>query len=142
GDPDAVPVGDFHLPHLVAGALAGEPRGTDERMLEPLAPFAGHRRRVDPPPRPLAPPPRPAQGGPLLQADLTAWAGTPSAASGTTGAVGGAAPRGRCRPGGQRRTVLGWPRPTPSPPCARASATGCRGTPGPRAGRGGGRVVR
>jgi 3-methyladenine DNA glycosylase/8-oxoguanine DNA glycosylase len=46
GDPDAVPVGDFHLPHLVSSALAGEPRGTDERMLELLAPFAGHRGRV------------------------------------------------------------------------------------------------
>src|SRR5204862_489505 len=37
GDPDAVPVGDFHLPHLVSNALAGEPRGSDERMLELLA---------------------------------------------------------------------------------------------------------
>jgi 3-methyladenine DNA glycosylase/8-oxoguanine DNA glycosylase len=46
GDPDAVSVGDYHLPHLVAWALAGEPRGTDERMLELLAPFAGHRGRV------------------------------------------------------------------------------------------------
>ena len=27
-------------------ALAGEPRGTDERMLELLAPFRGHRARV------------------------------------------------------------------------------------------------
>jgi hypothetical protein len=26
--------------------LAGEPRGTDERMLELLAPFEGHRGRV------------------------------------------------------------------------------------------------
>lgn len=46
GDPDAVPVGDLHLPHLVSWALAGEPRGTDERMLELLAPYAGHRWRV------------------------------------------------------------------------------------------------
>ena len=43
GDPDAVSVGDFHLPHLVSWALAGEPRGTDERMLELLAPYAGQR---------------------------------------------------------------------------------------------------
>ena len=43
GDPDAVSIGDFHLPNLVAWALAGEPRGTDERMLELLAPFAGRR---------------------------------------------------------------------------------------------------
>ena len=46
GDADAVSVGDFHLKHLVAHALAGEPRGTDERMLELLEPFAGHRGRV------------------------------------------------------------------------------------------------
>jgi hypothetical protein len=46
GDPDAVPVGDFHVKNVVAYALAGEPRGTDERMLELLAPYAGHRGRV------------------------------------------------------------------------------------------------
>jgi endonuclease III len=46
GDADAVSVGDFHLPHAVAWALAGEPRGDDARMLELLEPFAGHRGRV------------------------------------------------------------------------------------------------
>ena len=46
GDPDAVSVGDYHLPHLVAWALAGEPRGTDERMLELLEPYRGQRGRV------------------------------------------------------------------------------------------------
>lgn len=46
GDADAVPVGDYHVPNMVAWALAGEPRGTDVRMLELLEPFAGHRRRV------------------------------------------------------------------------------------------------
>lgn len=46
GDPDAVSVGDFHLRHLVAWCLAGEPRGTDERMLELLEPYAGQRGRV------------------------------------------------------------------------------------------------
>ena len=46
GDADAVSVGDFHLKHLVSWALAGEPRGTDDRMLELLEPFAGHRGRV------------------------------------------------------------------------------------------------
>lgn len=46
GDPDAVSVGDFHLPNLVAYALAGEIRGTDERMLELLEPWRGHRARV------------------------------------------------------------------------------------------------
>jgi 3-methyladenine DNA glycosylase/8-oxoguanine DNA glycosylase len=46
GDPDAVSVGDAHLSHLVGFALTGEPRATDERMLELLAPWAGHRARV------------------------------------------------------------------------------------------------
>jgi len=46
GDPDAVPVGDYHHPHMVAFALAGEERGTDERMLELLEPYRGHRNRV------------------------------------------------------------------------------------------------
>jgi 3-methyladenine DNA glycosylase/8-oxoguanine DNA glycosylase len=46
GDPDAVSVGDFHLPHLVSWALAGEPRGDDARMLELLEPYRGHRGRA------------------------------------------------------------------------------------------------
>jgi 3-methyladenine DNA glycosylase/8-oxoguanine DNA glycosylase len=46
GDPDAVSIGDFHLPHLVSWALAGEPRGSDARMLELLEPFRGQRARV------------------------------------------------------------------------------------------------
>lgn len=46
GDPDRVEVGDFHVPDHVAWNLAGEPRGTDARMLELLAPFAGQRGRV------------------------------------------------------------------------------------------------
>jgi len=46
GDADAVSVGDFHIPDTVSWALAGEPRGTDQRMLELLEPFAGHRGRV------------------------------------------------------------------------------------------------
>jgi 3-methyladenine DNA glycosylase/8-oxoguanine DNA glycosylase len=46
GDADAVSVGDFHLPHLVAWALAREPRGNDERMLELLEPYRPHRGRV------------------------------------------------------------------------------------------------
>jgi len=46
GDPDAVSVGDAHLSHVVGWALAREPRATDERMLELLAPWAGHRARV------------------------------------------------------------------------------------------------
>ena len=46
GDTDAVSVGDFHLPNLVAFALAGEPRGTDARMLELLEPYRGQRAIV------------------------------------------------------------------------------------------------
>lgn len=46
GDPDAVAVGDFHLKNMVGYALAGEPRATDERMLELLAPYDGNRGRV------------------------------------------------------------------------------------------------
>jgi 3-methyladenine DNA glycosylase/8-oxoguanine DNA glycosylase len=46
GDHDAVPVGDYNLPNLVSWALAGEPRGNDDRMLELLEPYRGHRRRV------------------------------------------------------------------------------------------------
>jgi 3-methyladenine DNA glycosylase/8-oxoguanine DNA glycosylase len=58
GDPDAVSVGDYHTPHTVAWALAGEVRAgsrestpgqlspADQRMLELLEPFRGHRGRV------------------------------------------------------------------------------------------------
>jgi 3-methyladenine DNA glycosylase/8-oxoguanine DNA glycosylase len=58
GDPDAVSVGDYHIPHMVSWALAGEPRAgardagparlspADRRMLELLEPFRGHRGRV------------------------------------------------------------------------------------------------
>jgi 3-methyladenine DNA glycosylase/8-oxoguanine DNA glycosylase len=46
GDPDAVVVGDYHLPHLVAFALAGERRADDTRMLELLEPYRGQRARV------------------------------------------------------------------------------------------------
>jgi 3-methyladenine DNA glycosylase/8-oxoguanine DNA glycosylase len=46
GDADAVSIGDYHVPHLVAWTLAREPRGTDERMLELLEPYRPHRGRV------------------------------------------------------------------------------------------------
>lgn len=58
GDPDVVSVGDYHIPHLVSWALAGEARAgarqgepgalapADIRMLELLEPFRGHRGRV------------------------------------------------------------------------------------------------
>jgi 3-methyladenine DNA glycosylase/8-oxoguanine DNA glycosylase len=55
GDFDAVPLGDYHLPHLVAWTLTGTERDrarpgpdpdADRRMLELLAPFAGQRFRA------------------------------------------------------------------------------------------------
>jgi 3-methyladenine DNA glycosylase/8-oxoguanine DNA glycosylase len=46
GDPDAVSLGDYHLPNLVSYALTGEPRGDDARMLELLEPWRGQRGRV------------------------------------------------------------------------------------------------
>ncbi len=46
GDPDAVRVGDYHLPHVVSWVLAGEARASDERMLELLEPYRGQRGRV------------------------------------------------------------------------------------------------
>ncbi|HET7521432.1 MAG TPA: DNA-3-methyladenine glycosylase 2 family protein, partial [Candidatus Limnocylindria bacterium] len=46
GDADAVSIGDYHIPSLVAWALAGERRADDARMLELLQPYAGQRGRV------------------------------------------------------------------------------------------------
>lgn len=46
GDPDAVLLGDLHLPHAVCHALAGEARGSDARMLELLEPWKGRRAVV------------------------------------------------------------------------------------------------
>lgn len=46
GESDAVLTGDYHMPHTVAWFLAGEERGNDERMVELLEPFRGHRFRV------------------------------------------------------------------------------------------------
>lgn len=46
GDKDAIPRGDYHMPNLVSWMLAGEPRGTDERMEELLEPFRPYRRRA------------------------------------------------------------------------------------------------
>ena len=46
GDPDAVPVGDVHLPSDVTFALTGEAVDDDDAMLEVLEPFAGQRGRV------------------------------------------------------------------------------------------------
>jgi endonuclease III len=46
GDDDAVSVGDYHIPSLVAWVLAGEPRADDARMLELLEPYRGRRALV------------------------------------------------------------------------------------------------
>jgi hypothetical protein len=46
GDPDAVLVGDLHLPNLAAWAFARRPRGTDEELLGFLAAYPGQRFRV------------------------------------------------------------------------------------------------
>lgn len=59
GDPDAVSIGDWNMPHIVSWALAGQARAgareapapgrlspADERMLQLLEPFRGHRARV------------------------------------------------------------------------------------------------
>jgi 3-methyladenine DNA glycosylase/8-oxoguanine DNA glycosylase len=46
GDVDAVSLADFHLPNLVAWAIAREPRGDDARMLQLLAPYVGRRALV------------------------------------------------------------------------------------------------
>lgn len=46
GDTDAVPLGDLHLPSLVCRTLAGEPHGSDARMIELLEPYRGQRFRV------------------------------------------------------------------------------------------------
>jgi 3-methyladenine DNA glycosylase/8-oxoguanine DNA glycosylase len=45
GDPDAVSVGDYHLPSIVGWALTGQ-EVDDAGMLELLAPYAGHRHRA------------------------------------------------------------------------------------------------
>jgi 3-methyladenine DNA glycosylase/8-oxoguanine DNA glycosylase len=46
GDADAPIIGDFHIPNTVTWHLAGEARGTDQRMLELLDRFAGQRARA------------------------------------------------------------------------------------------------
>jgi len=46
GDPDALAVGDYHLKNAITFALTGRARGTDEEMLELLAPYAGQRGRA------------------------------------------------------------------------------------------------
>lgn len=46
GHKDAVPVGDYHLPNVVAWNFAGEDRADDARMMELLEPYRGVRGLV------------------------------------------------------------------------------------------------
>ncbi|PRH76810.1 3-methyladenine DNA glycosylase [Streptomyces solincola] len=46
GAPDALTLGDLHLPVQVGYALTGRRDGTDEQMVELLAPYAGQRHRA------------------------------------------------------------------------------------------------
>lgn len=46
GDRDAALVGDFHMPNIVAWALAGEARADDARMLDLLEAYRPYRRRA------------------------------------------------------------------------------------------------
>ncbi|MEV8018183.1 DNA-3-methyladenine glycosylase 2 family protein [Streptomyces sp. NPDC086554] len=46
GAPDAVTVGDLHLPGIIGYALAGDRRADDEAMLTLLEPYAGQRHRA------------------------------------------------------------------------------------------------
>ncbi|MFJ6697466.1 DNA-3-methyladenine glycosylase family protein [Streptomyces sp. NPDC091272] len=46
GAPDALTLGDLHLPGIVGHALAGKRDATDADMLELLAPYAGQRHRA------------------------------------------------------------------------------------------------
>ncbi len=46
GDADAVSYGDFHIAKNVVYALTGEEDGDDDRLAELLAPWEGHRGRV------------------------------------------------------------------------------------------------
>jgi 3-methyladenine DNA glycosylase/8-oxoguanine DNA glycosylase len=46
GDPDALSVGDYHIPSVVAWALVREPKADDARMLELLEPYRGQRGRI------------------------------------------------------------------------------------------------
>lgn len=46
GAPDAITVGDLHLPNTIGYALTGRHRTDDARMLELLAPYPGQRHRA------------------------------------------------------------------------------------------------
>ncbi|MGO4757150.1 DNA-3-methyladenine glycosylase 2 family protein, partial [Streptomyces sp. 2MCAF27] len=46
GTPDAITVGDLHLPKIIGYALTGEHGTDDAAMLRLLAPYAGQRHRA------------------------------------------------------------------------------------------------
>ena len=46
GHPDVIVPKDYALPHTVCWALTGQPRGTDQQMVDLLEPFRGNRWRV------------------------------------------------------------------------------------------------
>ncbi|MDF2260393.1 DNA-3-methyladenine glycosylase family protein [Streptantibioticus ferralitis] len=46
GAPDAITVGDLHLPNVIGYALTGAHRTDDDTMLELLAPYSGQRHRA------------------------------------------------------------------------------------------------
>jgi 3-methyladenine DNA glycosylase/8-oxoguanine DNA glycosylase len=46
GDPDAISVGDYHLPAVVGWTLARREKTDDAAMLELLEPYRGHRYRA------------------------------------------------------------------------------------------------
>jgi len=71
GDPDAVPVGDLHVPDMVCRALTGE-GGDDARMLALLEPYAGHRGRVVRLAKLGGPSPREHRPKPF-RTDITRW---------------------------------------------------------------------
>ena len=85
GDPDAVSVGDDHLPGAVGWALAGRP-ADNAGMLQLLAPYAGHRHRA------------------ARLVELRA-AGPPRAAPGCPPATTGRSERLATAPGGRQRLL-------------------------------------
>jgi 3-methyladenine DNA glycosylase/8-oxoguanine DNA glycosylase len=46
GEPDAIAVGDFHLKNVIAHALTGRARGTDDELVALLEPYRPQRGRV------------------------------------------------------------------------------------------------
>ncbi len=91
GDADAVSIGDFHLPNLVAYALAGEPRATDCPDARAPGAVPGSAGPGDSAPggeRDQASGPRPAHGDPLDRRDLNPEARAPARGTRASRAVG------------------------------------------------------